>query len=229
MAAEGQLSERRQELDLLQVDKSQAVSDRQEAIKAKTQVECLVRDLSEASTSTTSKRQALESELAGVQASIAEKEQKLSDDITPQLSTIYDQLKRLQTQLADATATSDALYAKQGRTTQFSTQQQRDNYLHNEMHALETRIHARDTKAQETRGFVKQSKANIEQLEKELRDVSSNVDGRKAALQELQDEVTLANAQSHDFGEQRKYVAILLQPPHSLKFWSEKCGRRNSG
>lgn len=204
MTAEQELSEQKQELDLLEVEKGQLISDRQEAIKTRTQVECLVRDMSDASTSSAVRQAAIEQELSELRASIEKRERELRDDINPASASAAEQLQQLQTRLNDATTRSDALYAKQGRSSQFRTQRERDDYLSSEIADLEARIKAKEQRVHETQTLVDRSKTQLEQLQTRLKSVSSDVDGRRSTLQDLYKESASLSARKTELSERRK-------------------------
>lgn len=226
LVAERELGERKQGLDLLEVEQGQVVSDRQEAIKAKTQVECLVRDLSDASASSATRRSVLQRELSGLESSIREKEEELQQEVQPNVASVSDQLKQLQAQLDDASTRSEALYAKQGRSNQFRSQQERDQYLSQEIQNLEARVAAKEQRLRETRALFEQGKAKFEQLERSLKELSANLDGRKGALQDLSAEASSFSSRKNLLSEQRKSVIFhsFAQTYACFSCWSTSTG-----
>lgn len=191
---------------MLDVEKNQLVSDRQEAIKAKTQLECLVRDESDASTTSASTRAALEQQIKELQSSINSKETELHSDVGPEATQVSAQVHDMQTRLNDAIVRSELLYAKQVRSSQFRNQHERDAYLRRDITNLENRIGAKEERLEETRGLVKSCKSSLEQLTTQLREATISLDGRKDALRELSSESSAFAAEKTKLIERRKFV-----------------------
>ena len=197
------LEELKQQVALLELEKTQITTDRKEALKAKTQVECIIRDLSDDQDMNASAKENLEAELASLQEAISEKESQL-EDLSPRCQSALQREQDVKQALEDASARMAALYAKQGRATQFRTQRERDAYLNGEIDKLNRLIPTAQTRSEDLTREVGSAEEAVDQMRLRTRDVASNLEGRKDALKSLVDEVNQLNSRKNEANEQRK-------------------------
>jgi len=207
--AERNLSTKKQDLSLLELEKQQVTSDYQEAIKAKTQIECIVRDLQEASNSSDQSRRSLEKQLESIETSISKKNTELAK-IIPKWETATERERTLKIDIEDSSTRMNTLYAKQGRSNQFSTQRERDTYLNGEIEKLKILIPAAQNRLDDTQSEVLRAKEAYKEAGEKAKNVVSALDGRKEALKALAEEVQELNAKKHELVEQRKLVTFLF-------------------
>ncbi len=125
---DGQISQLRQQVELLKVDKRQLEDERKEKAKAKAKIELEVKSLSDGQSAAQQAKSHYESEMAKVQTSIQSHEEEL-EEITPEYSAKLQQEAATKSELDNAEGTRQRLYAKQGRNAQFRNRKERDDWL----------------------------------------------------------------------------------------------------
>jgi structural maintenance of chromosome 3 (chondroitin sulfate proteoglycan 6) len=123
-----QISQLRQQVELLKVDKRQLEDERKEKAKAKAKIELEVKSLSDGQSAAQQAKSHYESEMAKVQTSIQSHEEEL-EEITPEYSAKLQQEVATKSELDNAEGTRQRLYAKQGRNAQFRNKKERDDWL----------------------------------------------------------------------------------------------------
>ncbi|RUP44859.1 hypothetical protein BC936DRAFT_148933, partial [Jimgerdemannia flammicorona] len=167
---EDQMRDLEQRMGLLAMEKEQLLEDREEQVKARAQIELIIKDLEESQAQSgmgrVSGRDRDEceergrkrvigglgrwlhedfkrylAELETIEADIAAKEKEL-EQVVPQYETELAQESELNEQLADSEQQRQSLYAKQGRNAQFRTRQQRDDWLNKEIGEIKKTVDA---------------------------------------------------------------------------------------
>ncbi|KAI9202171.1 structural maintenance of chromosome protein [Polychytrium aggregatum] len=124
-----------QQIDLLAMEKRQLSEAKDEQLKAKAQVDLIVKDLEDAVNSNQSESHHLLNELEQVEQQIAEKEQEL-EAIVPKYDSIVAEERHAKARLEGLELERSALVAKQGRKAQFRTQAERDRWISAELKTL---------------------------------------------------------------------------------------------
>lgn len=202
------LEEHRQQVALLELEKTQIAADRKEALKARIQVECIIRDLSDDQDANTNARQNLEAELASLTERVEAKEAEL-EELIPQCEEAIQNEKNTKDAFEAASTQIAALYAKQGRSTQFRTQKERDQYLNGEVDKLGRLIPEAQIRMEEMSRDVASAREAVQQMRARSRDVAVNLEGRKEALRSLTEELNQLNAKKNESSEKRKCVIDL--------------------
>jgi structural maintenance of chromosome 3 (chondroitin sulfate proteoglycan 6) len=200
---EGRLNEARQRLSLLQVDKSQVDSDRRDAANSKVEIECLIDDLEVSSRRASSRKTELKKMLERVQETIVEKEKELSK-VIPEWENATRQEQETREQLEEKKAQVDVLYAKQGRTTQFKTKKERDDYLNAEISTLESLLQTRTDSVESLRREVAVGKASLEDVKTKLVETRHTLDEKRDLTVKLSQEQQDLVRERDVLQEQRK-------------------------
>jgi structural maintenance of chromosome 3 (chondroitin sulfate proteoglycan 6) len=197
------LSDARQRLSLLQVDKSQADSDRRGTVKSKVEIECLINDLEDSTSRASSRKSQLKKMLEQVREAITNKETELAE-VSPLWNDATRREQSEREQLEEKKARVDVLYGKQGRASHFKTKKERDDYLNSEIHNIQSLLQTREENIKSLQRDIEAGKASVDDV------VTKTIQGRKTLeekrgisvklAQELQDLVRERDA----LQEQRK-------------------------
>ena len=202
-AAADTLSEKQQELDLLKLEKRSIASDKKEAVKAKTQVECIVRDLSDASASSAATREQLQADLVTLQERIDAKQVEL-DTITPELDAVTQDERDLKAQLEDAQTRVAALYSKQGRSKQYRTQKERDAFLNAEIDKLNLLVPDQERKLEHLDREIGSLQTAVNENAEAAEEIQRKLNGRVDELTAIKEDIASKNATKLDKIEERK-------------------------
>lgn len=198
-------------LAALKSEHADLVDERGALTRARTQVDCLVRDAEEASRSTEARRNDVESELERVEAAIEKKEAKLRDEAQPAFQAKKDEQEQAQAELDQLQVTLNGLYARQGRRGQFRTRSERDDHLQKLIDQSDEVLKTRRAREEalvreheETEKERKEAEAKRAQLRTEL-------DSQKEKARQYVDELKRLQNENGDRAEHRKYVLSSLQ------------------
>lgn len=124
--------ETRKELNALKEERDILNNDHQHLIKEKTKLDLTIKDLSEEVLGDNKSKERAENELARLTQSIKEKEAEL-EKVKPE----YDAMKKKEEECTRDLALKEQkrkeLYAKQGRGSQFTSKEDRDRWIQNEL------------------------------------------------------------------------------------------------
>lgn len=215
----------RQRLEILSIDHRQASSDRREATKAKAQVECIVSDAEDAgSTSYFALNEAatdplhpaekgsvrvaeFAAELARVEALILEKEAELME-AAPAWEDRRDEESALREQLDAAETTLRTLAAKQGRTSQFKTQKDRDAHLRETLKSRKSLVESREKRLEDLKKDLAEAKKDLADAADRASEQRKAMVGRKEELVKLNDELVKIKEDESEKIEKRKLVVF---------------------
>lgn len=200
---ESDLAEARRSLESLEAEKVQIEIERRDGIKAKTQVECLLRDSEDVKGKDQKSKQRLSQELAQLQVEIQDKEHELAI-VAPQAAAKAVESNACTERLAHVKNMVDALYAKRGRSNQFKTQKERDAHLKSEISKLKGVVESAEGMIRSVSNDLngtKQSLADVQGQAQELRD---KLDQRKRRLQELARDLSKDKDEHNQLTEKRK-------------------------
>ncbi|GAA5910698.1 hypothetical protein JCM5296_006815 [Sporobolomyces johnsonii] len=197
------LSTNREKLDELKEEHREAARERREAVKARTQVECLVRDAEEAGKKGQTRLATLEAALSEVESSITTAEVSLME-AAPAWEDALARETALRQALETAQTTLNALFAKQGRQAQFTSQAERDAHLGELLRRNEETLEQRRAREQQLEREREEAKAEMEEVGERRAEMRRELEGRKEVLRELQDELRMLKEEEAEKNEQRK-------------------------
>lgn len=227
-AATDALSEKQQELDLLKLEKRSIATDKKEAVKAKTQVECIVRDLTDASATSAATREQLEADLLTLQERIDAKQIEL-DTITPELDAVTQEERQLKAQLEDAQTRVTGLYSKQGRSKQYRTQKERDTFLSAEIDKLKLLVPEQERKVERVEREIGSLQTAVNENAQAAEEIQSKLNGRVDELTAIKEDIASKNAVKLDKIEERKSARFLLSFARIDEMCTGSYGRRTPG
>lgn len=122
----------KKELTALKEEKDILTNDHQHLIKEKTKLDLAIKDLSEEVLGDNKSKERAENELARLTRSIEEKEAEL-ERVKPQYEAMKKKEEECTRELALKEQKRKELYAKQGRGSQFTSKEDRDRWIQNEL------------------------------------------------------------------------------------------------
>ncbi|KAH9083418.1 structural maintenance of chromosome protein 3 [Lactarius deliciosus] len=134
---ENQISTAKHELSTLQLTKRGAQGELSDLTRSQKELELRIADLRAADARAGGQRDAIESELADVEAQVAQKEAALAA-LLPRWEAHRVTESEQRQALDEANGKLSALYSKKGRLERFRTRAERDQYLRSELAALES-------------------------------------------------------------------------------------------
>ncbi|KAM0746239.1 structural maintenance of chromosome protein 3 [Meredithblackwellia eburnea MCA 4105] len=197
------LASHRQKLELLGIEHRQASADRREATKAKAQVECLVQDAEDAGKKGSDRLKQHKKELSTLEESILEKEAELME-VSPTWEDKTKEESVLHQRLDEVTTLLSTLQAKQGRTSQFKTQKERDAHLKAIIAEREKLVQERERRIESTKLDLEGCKRELSENEKRSDELRAEMEGRKEAGREVMEEVGKLKEEEGEKIEKRK-------------------------
>lgn len=202
---DAQISELKQQVDFLRVDKRQLDDERKEKAKAKAKIELEVKSLSDGQSAAQQAKSHYESETEKVQTSIQEHEEELAK-ITPQYNTKMQEETTTKSELDSAEGTRQRLYAKQGRNARFRNKKERDDWLREAINSSYPDLAKVKAVRVQTTEDISELEADITSTEAEMAELQEHLDSRGNSNEEMQNQVQEAKAQRDRLMDERKWV-----------------------
>lgn len=180
-----QISELKQQVEFLKVDKRQLEDERREKAKARAKAELEVKNLTDGQSAAQQAKSHYESELDKVEASIREHQDELAE-VTPKYLEKLQQEETIKTELNSAEDTRSGLYAKQGRNSRFRNKKERDEWLREAINSSYTdlsKVKAVRVQTAEDIAELETETANTEADITELREQLNSRGDNSAAIQ----------------------------------------------
>lgn len=180
-----QISELKQQVEFLKVDKRQLEDERREKAKARAKAELEVKNLTDGQSAAQQAKSHYESELDKVEASIREHQDELAE-VTPKYLEKLQQEETIKTELNSAEDTRSGLYAKQGRNSRFRNKKERDEWLREAINSSYTdlsKVKAVRVQTAEDIAELETETANTEAEITELREQLNSRGDNSAAIQ----------------------------------------------
>ncbi|GAA5970675.1 hypothetical protein JCM11641_007396 [Rhodosporidiobolus odoratus] len=197
------LEANREQLDELKTEHREASGERRDLVKARTQVDCLVRDAEEAGKKATDRLATLERDLDAVESEITSTEAELME-ATPAYEEASRREATLREQLTSAQTTLRALFAKQGRQSQFSSKGERDAHLATLVQRNEATLEQRRAREGVLQREGEETQREVGEVQERRTEMRGSLEGRKDAVRELQEELRALKEQQAGKMEQRK-------------------------
>ncbi|KAF2453986.1 chromosome segregation protein sudA [Lineolata rhizophorae] len=198
-----EIAELKQQMEFLKVDKAQLEDERREATRERAKIELEVNALSEGQSAAKQAKARQDNERRRVEAQIREREAELAT-IMPEYTSLKEREAALKTQLSDAEGTRQRLYAKQGRSTQFKSQAERDAWLQREMGNINTFLATSKAVAMQNAEDIAELEQEIARLEKEVEDLRARINNRGDDMQSASEDVQKTKEERDQLQDQRK-------------------------
>ena len=200
---DSEANELRQQMEFLKVDKKQLEDERRDNARTKAKIELDLQRLTEGQSAAKQARAQYEQELRSVQDSIREREQELGN-IAPEFTSMKEQESTVKSELDNAEAIRQRLYAKQGRNARFRNKRERDEWLRKE-------INESYPQQKQSQAVRMQTEEDISQLEQDIASIESDVvglreqfEGRGTSNESMQEQVQAAKGERDRLMDERK-------------------------
>ncbi len=200
---EAEIKSLRQELELLKVDKRELEDERKEKAKARAKIELDVKGLSDGQSAAQQTKQRYEQELQSVEALIQAREDELSQ-LMPEYDAKREQEGAIKSQLDEAEAVRQRLYAKQGRNSRFRSKRERDDWLRKEIDDSYEALASIKAVRMQTTEEVAELEKESSRLEADVEGLQRRFDQRGDSKQDMDRQVETARVERDRLMDQRK-------------------------
>lgn len=198
-----EISELKQQVEFLRVDKKQLEAERRDKARAKAQIELDVKGLSDGQSAAQQATAQYKSDLDSVQSSIKEHEDDLAQ-LTPEYLAKLDQESTTKSELDTAEGMRQRLYAKQGRNARFRNKKERDNWLREEINNSYPQLAKIKAVRMQTTEDIVALESDIATTESEIVELRKQLDRRGDSNDAMQKEVQDAKAERDKLMDERK-------------------------
>ena len=198
-----QISELKQQVEFLKVDKRQLEEERKETAKAKAKIELEVKSLSDGQSAAQQAKAQYESELNKVQASIMEHEEELAE-IMPEYDAKMEQEAAMRSELDSAEGTRQRLYAKQNRNARFRNKRERDDWLRETIDSIYPDLAKVKAARVQTAEDIVELEKDITKMEADITELRERLDSRGSSNEAMERQVQEAKSVRDKLMDERK-------------------------
>ena len=200
---DAEMSELKQQVEFLKVDKKQLDAERKDTAKTKAKIELQLKGLTDGQSAAQQSRNQYDQELQSVQNLMQEHEQELSR-ITPEFVAKQDEEAALKSELDNAEAMRQRLYAKQGRNARFRSRRERDEWLRKEIDDSYPQLAKIKAVRMQTGEEIAELEKEIVSLESRINDLREQFEQRGSSNEAMQQQIALAKADRDRLMDERK-------------------------
>ncbi|CAG9822671.1 unnamed protein product [Phaedon cochleariae] len=175
--------ETKKELNALKEERDILTNDHQHLIKEKAKLDLTIKDLSEEVLGDNKSKERAENELARLTQSIKEKEAEL-EKVRPQYESMKKREEECTRELALKEQKRKELYAKQGRGSQFTSKDDRDRWIQNELKSLNKQLKDKKDHRDKLEADLKRDAAKNVELTKKIEEQSQELERQKNFIDE---------------------------------------------
>ncbi|KAJ3646857.1 hypothetical protein Zmor_024423 [Zophobas morio] len=175
--------ETKKELTSLKEERDILSNDQQHLIKEKAKLDLTIKDLSEEVQGDNKSKERAENELARLTQSIKEKEAEL-EKVKPQYEAMKKREEECTRELALKEQKRKELYAKQGRGSQFTSKDDRDRWIQNELKSLNKQLKDKRDHRDKLEADLKRDAAKTVELTKKIEEQSQELERQKNCIDE---------------------------------------------
>ena len=198
-----QISELKQQVEFLKVDKRQLEDERKEKAKARAKLELEVKNLTDGQSTAQQAKSHFKSELDKVQASIREHQDELAE-VTPKYLEKLQQEEAVRTELSSAEDTRSGLYAKQGRNSRFRNKKERDDWLREAINSSYTDLSKVKAVRVQTAEDIAELETKIGNTENEITELQELLNSRGDNSEAIQKDIQEGKVQRDRLMDERK-------------------------
>ncbi|XP_015607337.1 structural maintenance of chromosomes protein 3 [Cephus cinctus] len=180
-AATKRLKEAKKEVSTAKEERDTLTAEQQQLLKEKTKLTLTINDLLEEVKGDNDSRKRAQQELEKLKSNIAAREQEL-EAIKPE----YEEMKRVEEECTRELALKEQkrkeLYAKQGRGSQFTSRDERDNWIKNELRQLTKQIKDKEEHQKKISEDLKKDAEKQIALEKKIEEHTREMERQRASI-----------------------------------------------
>ena len=200
---DAEMNELKQQVEFLKVDKKQLDDERKETAKKKAKIELQLKGLTDGQSAAQQSKTQYDQELQSVQSLIQEHEQELSR-MTPEFIAKQDEEAALRSELDNAEAMRQRLYAKQGRNARFRSKRERDEWLRKEIDDSYPQLAKIKAVRMQTGEEIAELENETASLESRIKELREQFDQRGSNNEAMQQQITSAKAHRDRLMDERK-------------------------
>lgn len=182
-AIQKSLKDAKKEVATTKDERSVLVTEQQQLLRDKTKLDLTIVDLTDEVQGDNKSKERADQELKRLKITIAEKEKEL-DDVRPRYEAMRRKEEEYSRELALKEQKRKELYAKQGRGSQFSSREERDKWIQNELKSLNKQIKDKITHQNKLLDDLKKEAAMEKELERKIEEHSSEVEHLRLQIDE---------------------------------------------
>ncbi|XP_037041276.1 structural maintenance of chromosomes protein 3 [Bradysia coprophila] len=177
------LKDAKKEVAAAKDDKSLLIHEQQSLLREKTKLDLTIVDLTDEVQGDNKSKERAEHELDRLKVTIEEKEKELNE-VRPK----YDAMKRKEEECSRELSLKEQkrkeLYAKQGRHSQFSSREDRDKWIQNELKSLSKQIKDKIAHQNKLMDDLKRDAAKQTELESKIEELTAEVEQMRGQIDE---------------------------------------------
>jgi structural maintenance of chromosome 3 (chondroitin sulfate proteoglycan 6) len=172
-------------------------------VKARTQIELLIRDLEDSSTRNQQEREELEGTLEELQADITEKEGELAK-IGPDCAELVQRENEARRAMEQSEARQRSLFDKQGRASTYRNQAERDAFLRKAIDEDCAYLAKRESAREDIKRNLASAQSALQQNEKKQTESKQEIEKTRRDIQALAKETEELSGKRTALNERRK-------------------------
>ncbi|KAK8741259.1 hypothetical protein OTU49_002582 [Cherax quadricarinatus] len=157
--------------------------EQQQLLKEKTKLEFTIKDLADEVQGDNKSKERAEKELQKLRSTIAQKEAEL-EAIRPQYEEMKAREDEAQHELSMKDQKRKELYAKQGRGSQFTSKEQRDQWIQKELRSIERAMGEKKDQIRRLDEEINRDGERNKELEKRLQELSTDTENYRQSIDE---------------------------------------------
>jgi len=188
---------------LLKDEKQQIDEERQQLMKQKTKLELDVKDLEEGIKDEDNLQREGAQDLKKIEDKIEKRENELNT-ILPLFKAKRSIEEDCQTRLESCEQRRTDLYSKQGRGSQFTSKDDRDNWIKKELNSLKSSVAHKEKQIQRYKVDIEDTRKTFDQITRDITERSENLETRKSEMEKATKSNAELNIQKNDLSNKRK-------------------------
>lgn len=177
------LKEAKKVVQTLKEERDTLSADQQLLLKEKTKLELIIKDLSDEVMGDNTSKERAENELAKLKVTIGQKQREL-EELQPKYEAMKKQEEACTKELALKEQKRKELYAKQGRGSQFTSKEERDQWIMKELRSLNKQIKDKEDHASKLGEDIKRDDEKKAQLLKKIEEQTNELEKQRACIDE---------------------------------------------
>ncbi|KAJ3769491.1 hypothetical protein FB446DRAFT_216385 [Lentinula raphanica] len=198
-----EISEAKHGLEAMSLARQNIQSELTEAIRSRTELQCVIDDLRNIGLREGNKRENLETELAKINSEITNRQGALAS-LLPEWETRRNSEATEKRRFDQANVQLQALYAKAGRATRFRTKAERDKFLKQEIESLKTHSQTQQQNLQFSRTQIEDTKRSIVEVDQQIVDIQKKIEDGRQRVANLSEQTSGLREQHLKLIEERK-------------------------
>jgi structural maintenance of chromosome 3 (chondroitin sulfate proteoglycan 6) len=185
-------------------EKKEIDTSHSKLLRSRAKLESTVKHLEDKVLHDSSNQERLVKELAALESQITKKRTELDDKVLPEYENDKTALESVSQSLMGKRRRIEALYAKQGRSSQFKTVGERDEFLQTEIKQVKQTRSTKEKGKKELEKSIKELQKSTEKDEKKIAEESEQLETTKRQIEETNEKSNTVKAQKAEYIEKRK-------------------------